>query len=91
MPRTTRRASGGECARQLLSPIDGDDAGRAASQHLSTLLRSRGIMVVEFPLPSGTDLNSWVHSARQIPDLGPTVRPMPISGLAAAVPLIPGP
>jgi hypothetical protein len=48
-------------------------------------------MVVELPLPSGDDLNSWVHAARQVPELGP-LRPTPISGAAdIPVPAIAGP
>lgn len=77
--------------RPAILAFDGDAAGRTASQHLSTLLHCRGIMVVELSLPSGTDLNSWVHSARQIPDLGPTVRPTPTPGVASAAPAIAGP
>lgn len=90
-PDLAERLATGIGHRPAILAFDGDDAGRAASQHLSTLLQRRGIMVVELPLPSGTDLNSWVHSARQIPDLGPTVRPTPTPGLASAAPAIPGP
>lgn len=77
--------------RPVIVAFDGDTAGRMASASLSQALASHGIMVVELPLPSGADLNSWVHTARQIPELGP-LRPTPISGAAAiAVPAIAGP
>lgn len=81
--RTGRRAA--------VLALDGDDAGRAAAQQLWTGLRRCGIMVVDLPLPSGTDLNSWVRAAHQVPDLGPP-RPVPSPGPAVApAPAIPTP
>lgn len=77
--------------RPAIVAFDGDPAGRAASERLSSLLQGRGIMMVELPLPSGTDLNSWVHAARQIPDLGPAAPCPPVPGLSACAPSIPGP
>jgi DNA primase len=77
--------------RPAVLAFDGDDAGRSAAKQLSTSLEQRGIMVIELPLPSGADLNSWVHTARQIPDVGPTTRPTPNPGIAAPAPAIPGP
>jgi hypothetical protein len=77
--------------RPAVLAFDGDDAGRSNAKQLSTSLEQRGIMVIELPLPSGADLNSWVHTARQIPDLGPTTRPTPNPGIAAPAPAIPGP
>jgi hypothetical protein len=78
--------------RPAVLAFDGDDAGRSAARQLSTSLEQRGIMVIELPLPSGADLNSWVHTARKIPDLGgPTTRPAPNTGIAASAPAIPGP
>jgi DNA primase len=77
--------------RPVIVAFDGDNAGRLATASLTQALASRGIMVVELPLPPGADLNSWVHTARQIPELGP-LRPTPISGAAAIpVPAIAGP
>jgi DNA primase len=77
--------------RPVIVAFDGDDAGRAAAKHLSAALTNRGIMVIDLPLPSGTDLNSWVNSARQVPELGSTLRPSPNPGLAGAHPTISGP
>jgi DNA primase len=71
--------------------FDGDDAGRTAAKHLTAALVGHGIMVIELPLPSGTDFNSWVHTARHVPELGPMLRPKPNPGIAAVVPAIPGP
>ena len=68
--------------RPVIVAFDGDAAGRAASRVLTESLSSHGIMVVELPLPSGSDLNSWVHAARQVPDLGPSLRPTPTADLA---------
>jgi len=77
--------------RPVIVAFDGDNAGRLASASVTKALASHGIMVVELPLPSGADLNSWVHAARQIPELGPP-RPTPISGAAPIpVPAIAGP
>ncbi len=84
--------------RPALLALDGDDAGQAAAQHLRAGLERCGIMVAELPLPLGMDLNSWVHSARQVPDLGRSARPTPPSLAVAApapppvpLPAIPGP
>ena len=90
-PALAERIAEGIGHRPAVLAFDGDDAGRAAAKQLSTSLEQRGIMVVELPLPSGADLNSWVHTARQIPDLGPTTRPTPNPGIAAPAPAIPGP
>jgi hypothetical protein len=50
------------------------------------------MMVVEIPLPSGTDLNSWVQAARTVPELGPPTRPISNPGIAPTPQLaIPGP
>lgn len=57
--------------RSIILAFDGDDAGRHAAAHLSRSLSERGSMVIDLPLPSGTDLNSWVQAARNVPDLGP--------------------
>jgi len=77
--------------RPAMLALDGDEAGRVATEHLWTGLRRCGIMVVGFPLPSGTDLNSWVQSAQQVPDLGPP-RPVPTPGLVGApAPAVPAP
>jgi hypothetical protein len=48
-------------------------------------------MVVDIPLPSGTDLNSWVHQARSLPDIGrrrpPTMcRPDPAPAVVVPAP-----
>ena len=56
--------------RSIILTFDGDDAGRHAATQLEQALSSRGIMVVDVPLPSGTDLNSWVHAARNLPEVG---------------------
>ena len=78
--------------RPVIVAFDGDDAGRSASRILTGALARHGIMVVELPLPSGADLNSWVHTARQVPELGPTLRPTPMPDIAAVpTPAIPGP
>ena len=78
--------------RPVIVAFDGDDAGRSASQILTGALARHGIMVVELPLPSGADLNSWVHTARQVPELGPTLWPTPMPDIAAVpTPAIPGP
>jgi DNA primase len=84
--------------RPVLLALDGDDAGRLATQHLRVGFERCGIMVVEFPLPPGTDLNSWVQSARQVPDLGRSARPIAQQPIAVApapvlapAPVIPGP
>jgi DNA primase len=77
--------------RPAILALDGDQAGRAAAEHLWTGLRRCGIMVVDLPLPSGTDLNSWVRAAHEVPDLGP-LRPIPSPGPAVApVPAFPTP
>lgn len=77
--------------RPAIVALDGDDAGRAATEQLWTGLARCGIMVVDLPLPSGTDLNSWVRAAQQAPDLGPE-RPGPSPGPAVApAPAIPTP
>ena len=83
--------------RPALLALDGDDAGRAATKDLRSGFERCGIMVVEFPLPSGTDLNSWVQAARQAPDLGRPARPAPQPDFAVAplpalvpAPAIPG-
>jgi DNA primase len=84
--------------RPVLLALDGDDAGQAAAKHLRVGFDRCGIMVVELPLPPGTDLNSWVQSARQVPGLGRPARPIsqqPIAvapaGVLAPAPVIPGP
>ncbi|MFT3855694.1 MAG: toprim domain-containing protein [Ilumatobacteraceae bacterium] len=64
--------------RSVILAFDGDDAGRHAAAHLAALLSERGNMVVTLPLPSGTDLNSWVQAARSVPDLG-SQRPRAVS------------
>ena len=56
--------------RPVVLTLDGDEAGRHAADQLYRSLSKRGIMVVDIPLPSGTDLNSWVHQARSLPDIG---------------------
>jgi DNA primase len=56
--------------RPVILTLDGDAAGRHAAEQLSQSLSKRGIMVIDIPLPSGKDLNSWVHEARSLPDLG---------------------
>lgn len=77
--------------RPAILALDGDEAGRSAAEHLWTGLRQCGIMVVDLPLPSGTDLNSWVRAAHKVPDLGPS-RPVPPPGPAVApAPAIPIP
>ena len=68
--------------RPVIIAFDGDDAGLSAAKLLTEAFGRRGILVAELPLPSGTDLNSWAHTARQIPELGPTLRPTPTPGLA---------
>ena len=79
-------------SRPVVLAFDGDDAGHTASKHLAAAFHSRGMMVVEIPLPSGTDLNSWVIAARTIPELGPPTRPISNPGIAPAPQLaIPGP
>lgn len=85
------RITAGLGKRPVILAFDSDEAGRAASNRFSTALGERGIMVIELPLPSGADLNSWVHTARQIPELGPAVRPAPKPGIAAPAPAMPGP
>ena len=40
---------------------------------------------------TGKPGDRFVHTARQIPDLGPTTRPTPNPGIAAPAPAIPGP
>ena len=90
-PVLAERIAEGIGQRPAVVAFDGDDAGRAATKQLSTSLGQRGIMVIELPLPSGADLNSWVHTARKIPDLGPTARPTPNSGIEAPAPAMPGP
>jgi DNA primase len=78
--------------RPAILAFDGDDAGRTATSHLRAGLERCGIMVVELPLPSGTDLNSWVRAARQLPDLGPPVRLTQPPGFAGApAPALPEP
>jgi hypothetical protein len=69
--------------RPVIVAFDGDEAGQAASRLFTAALAEHGIMVIELPLPPGTDLNSWVHTARQIPELGPTLRPPPTPDIAA--------
>jgi DNA primase len=77
--------------RPVIVAFDGDASGRTASSALTKALAGRGIMVVDLPLPSGADLNSWVHAARQVPELGPLM-PSPISVVAATpVPAVAGP
>ena len=77
--------------RPTILALDGDEAGRTATNHLRAGLERCGIMVVELPLPPGTDLNSWVRVARQLPDLGRAVRPIQSPGLAGAPsPALPG-
>lgn len=79
-------------ARPAILALDGDEAGRAAANHLRVGLERCGIMVVELPLPSGTDLNSWVREARQLPDLGQTTWPTQLPGpVAAPAPTVPTP
>jgi hypothetical protein len=90
-PALAERIAEGIGHRPVVLAFDGDIAGRAAAKQLSTSLEQRGIMVIELPLPSGADLNSWVQTARQIPDLGPTTRPAPNPDIAAPAPAIPGP
>jgi DNA primase len=75
--------------RPVILAFDGDDAGRAAATNLGSALWRRGIMVVDLRLPSGADLNSWVHSARQlVPRLGvhPPTRPAEPAAPAPAIP-----
>lgn len=84
------RINSGIAGRPVIIAFDGDTAGREASTRLSTALAKRGIMVVELPLPSGADLNSWVLAARHAPDLGQSHRPTPHPGIAPA-PAISGP
>ncbi|MCW2752467.1 MAG: zinc finger, CHC2-type [Aeromicrobium sp.] len=69
-------------SRPVIVAFDGDAAGRSASRILTESLSGHGIMVVELPLPSGSDLNSWVNAARQVPELGPSLRPTPKVDLA---------
>ena len=77
--------------RPTILALDGDEAGRTATNHLRAGLERCGIMVVELPLPSGIDLNSWVREARQLPDVGRAVRPIQPPGLAGAPsPALPG-
>ena len=79
-------------SRPVIVALDGDDAGRSASLILTGALARHGMMVVELPLPSGADLNSWVHTARQVPELGPTLRPTPMPDIAVVpTPAMPGP
>ena len=78
--------------RPAILTLDGDEAGRVAANHLRIGLERCGIMVVELPLPSGTDLNSWVREARQLPDLGRSTRPTHLPGaVAAPPPTVPAP
>ena len=91
-PALAERLAPTDRRRPVILALDGDDAGpdrRQASPRRAW--QRRGIMVVELPLPSGTDLNSWVHSARQVPELGPSLRPTPTPSIAAPAPAIPGP
>ena len=76
-PRRAPRAAARD-GRSILA-LDGDDAGRHAANSSHRSLSRRGIMVIELPLPSGTDFNSWVHKARSLPDLG-RLDPRPIAG-----------
>jgi DNA primase len=57
--------------RPVVLALDGDGAGRLAAKNLREGFGACGIMVVEIPLPPGTDFNSWVTTARSLPDLGP--------------------
>lgn len=73
--------------RPAIVAFDGDDPGRRAAAVVSETLRSRGILVGELPLPSGSDLNSWALATRQVPQLASPHRPT----VAAAAPPVPIP
>ena len=77
--------------RPAIVALDGDAAGRDAAKKLCSLLAARGTMVVDFLLPQGSDLNSWIRSARDVPALG-HLRPEPQPAPATArVPTVAGP
>jgi len=77
--------------RPAIVALDGDAAGRDAAKKLCSLLVSRGTMVVDFLLPPGSDLNSWIRSARDVPALGhPRPEPQPAPA-TARVPTVAGP
>lgn len=76
--------------RPAIVAFDGDDAGRTGSTLLSAMLEQRGIMVVQLPLPSGADLNSWVHAAHQVLDVGPSAGPPRRLARDVPAPAIPG-
>jgi hypothetical protein len=91
-PALAERIAPGLVGRPAIVAFDGDDVGRKASRTLTEALHGRGIMVVEIPLPSGMDLNSWVAAARKVPELGPITRPWTtIAPTAPALPQLPGP
>lgn len=77
--------------RPAIVALDGDAAGRDAAKKLCSLLAARGTMVVDFLLPPGSDLNSWIRSARDVPALGhPRPEPQPAPP-TARVPTVAGP
>jgi hypothetical protein len=77
--------------RPAIVALDGDAAGRDAAKKLCSLLAARGTMVVDFLLPPGSDLNSWIRSARDVPALGhPRPEPQPAVAMAR-VPTVAGP
>jgi hypothetical protein len=77
--------------RPAIVALDGDAPGREAAKKLCSLLAARGTMVVDFLLPPGSDLNSWIRSARDLPALG-HARPEPQPAPAMArVPTVAGP
>ena len=81
--RTSSRRAIGD--RPVILAFDGDDARPDTPRSISPQrFGARGIMVVEIPLPSGTDFNSWVHTARHGPGTRPAMRPTPTPGIAAA-------
>ena len=90
-PDLAERVARGLGQRPAILALDGDPAGRTASEHLRKALQAHGIMVIELPLPEGHDLNSWVRDARQAPDLGRPARPVPTTGPPGPVPAMPEP
>lgn len=90
-PDLAERIARGIDQRPAILALDGDPAGRTASEHLRTSLQAHGIMVIELPLPEGHDLNSWVRDARQALDLGRTAPPLPTQGPTGPVPAVPEP
>lgn len=55
--------------REVILALDGDDAGRAGSRHISELLRAAGAGVSVARLPEGMDVNAYYCESGLVPEV----------------------